>query len=87
MSSLLRITVLAVVVSTAGSGLVLGPALHQTISAQEPVGAENSIEALVARLDLEQYKLTIAGLTHFGDRRQGTQRNREAVYWLSLILI
>ena len=82
MSSLLRITVLAVVVSTAGSGFVLGPALHQTISAQEPVGAENSIEALVARLDLEQYKLTIAGLTHFGDRRQGTQRNREAVDWI-----
>ena len=40
------------------------------------------IAQLVARLDLEQYKATIKGLTQFGDRRQGTDRNRAAVNWI-----
>src|SRR5256714_9998268 len=40
------------------------------------------IARLVARLDLEQYKATIKGLTQFGDRRQGTDRNRAAVNWI-----
>jgi hypothetical protein len=33
-------------------------------------------------LDLERYKATIKGLTRFGDRRQGTDRNRAAVDWI-----
>ena len=37
---------------------------------------------LVTRLDLERYKATIKGLTRFGDRRQGTDRNRAAVDWI-----
>jgi hypothetical protein len=41
-----------------------------------------TIAALVGRLDLEQYKATIKGLTQFGDRRQGTKRNRDAVDWI-----
>src|SRR5437660_9513439 len=40
------------------------------------------IARLVARLDLEQYKATIKGLTQFGDRRQGTDRNRAAIDWI-----
>jgi hypothetical protein len=40
------------------------------------------IKVLVARLDLDQYKATIKGLTKFGDRRQGTDRNRAAVDWI-----
>src|SRR5438477_3140626 len=40
------------------------------------------IAQLVARLDLERYKATIKGLTNFGDRRQGTDRNRAAVDWI-----
>ncbi|HXD23107.1 MAG TPA: M28 family peptidase, partial [Gemmatimonadaceae bacterium] len=40
------------------------------------------IEAMVARLDLEKYKATIKGLTQFGDRRQGTSRNRAALDWI-----
>src|SRR5881398_1068645 len=40
------------------------------------------IAQLVARLDLERYKATIKGLTNFGDRRQGTDRNRAAVNWI-----
>ena len=42
----------------------------------------DSIRALVGRLDLERYKATVKGLTRFGDRRQGTQRNRDAVDWI-----
>ena len=42
----------------------------------------DSITALVQRLDLERYKATIKGLTQFGDRRQGTDRNRAAVDWI-----
>ena len=37
---------------------------------------------LVGRLDLERYKATIKGLTKFGDRRQGTARNRAAIDWI-----
>ena len=40
------------------------------------------VRILVSRLDLEQYKATIKGLTQFGDRRQGTDRNRKAVDWI-----
>ena len=43
---------------------------------------QDPIPRLVARLDLERYKATIKGLTQFGDRRQGTDRNRAAVDWI-----
>ena len=52
------------------------PAFGQGIAADDPV------RALVGRLDLERYKATIKGLTEFGDRRQGTDRNRAAVDWI-----
>ncbi|HET7457946.1 MAG TPA: M20/M25/M40 family metallo-hydrolase [Gemmatimonadaceae bacterium] len=41
-----------------------------------------AVRTLVSRLDLERYKATIKGLTRFGDRRQGTARNRAAVDWI-----
>jgi hypothetical protein len=59
-------------------------ALLQTQSpspAQTPA-ADDPVKTLVGRLDLEKYKATIKGLTQFGDRRQGTQRNRDAVDWI-----
>jgi hypothetical protein len=40
------------------------------------------VKQIVDRLDLEQYKATVKGLTRFGDRRQGTDRNRAAVDWI-----
>src|SRR2546427_1748333 len=52
------------------------PAFGQGIAADDPV------RALVGRLDLERYKATIKGLTQFGDRRQGTDRNRAAIDWI-----
>ena len=47
-----------------------------------PDTAYDPIKDLVGRLDLEKYKATIKGLTQFGDRRQGTERNRKAVDWI-----
>ena len=40
------------------------------------------VARLVGQLDLEKYKATIKGLTQFGDRRQGTERNRKALDWI-----
>jgi hypothetical protein len=40
------------------------------------------VAALVRRLDLEHYKTTIKDLGQFGDRQQGTDRNRAAVDWI-----
>src|ERR1051326_230079 len=44
--------------------------------------APDPVTALVSRLDLGKYKATIKGLTQFGDRRQGTDRNRAAIDWI-----
>src|SRR3977135_1119368 len=44
--------------------------------------AEDPVKVLVGRLDLERYKAAIKGLTEFGDRRQGTDRNRAAIDWI-----
>jgi hypothetical protein len=52
------------------------------LTAQADSTAPDPIPQLVARLDLERYKATIQGLTRFGDRRQGTDRNRAAVDWI-----
>src|ERR1700685_2774746 len=40
------------------------------------------IKTMVGRLDLQRYKATIRGLTKFGDRREGTDRNRQAIDWI-----
>jgi hypothetical protein len=43
---------------------------------------DDPVRTLVSRLDLERYKTTISGLTQFGDRLEGTDRNRAAVDWI-----
>src|SRR5207244_437585 len=43
--------------------------------------ANNTVNTVVGRLELERYKAHIKGLTQFGDRMQGTQRNRDAIDW------
>src|SRR5215510_15719333 len=52
----------------------------------EPAAAtpepDDPVKTLVGRLELEKYKATVKGLTQFGDRRQGTERNRNAVDWI-----
>jgi len=44
--------------------------------------ASDVIKTMVGQLDLERYKATIKGLTQFGDRREGTDRNRAAADWI-----
>ena len=43
---------------------------------------DDPTQVLVSRLTLDNYKTTLKGLTQFGDRRQGTQRNHDAVDWI-----
>src|SRR3984957_4028179 len=68
--------------------VVLAVSLHAVPAAAAPTSAEidskqaDPVKVLVGRLNLERYKATIKGLTRFGDRRQGTDRNRAAVDWI-----
>jgi len=70
-------TAAAIVAFTAS---ILG---QQAPPAAPPAQAvDDPVRILVNRLDLEKYKATIKGLTQFGDRRQGTDRNRAAIDWI-----
>jgi hypothetical protein len=65
----------------------LGAACISTTSARaadesDPKQAADPVKVLVERLNLDGYKKTIKELTRFGDRRQGTDRNRAAVDWI-----
>jgi hypothetical protein len=60
------------------AALALSTANGQTQTPPE----SDPIRAMVGRLDLQRYKATIRGLTRFGDRRQGTDRNRAAIDWI-----
>lgn len=51
-------------------------------TAQAVADSADPVAYLVSQLDLERYKATIKGLTQFGDRRQGTTRNRQALDWI-----
>jgi hypothetical protein len=71
-------------VATIAASLILAatiPALPAPSSSETAVPAD-PVKVLVARLDLDKYKATIKDLTRFGDRRQGTDRNRAAVTWI-----
>ena len=77
----------AVVVGVAAVHVMSGPVLLHAQggqAAQAPAASapDDPVRTLVGRLDLEKYKATIKGLTQFGDRRQGTDRNRAAVDWI-----
>lgn len=83
-----RFTLVAVGVCTVA---ICGPRAAVTVRAQQtppaaqapaPPPVEDPVRTLVGRLDLEKYKATIKGLTQFGDRRQGTDRNRAAIDWI-----
>src|SRR6187402_2976291 len=71
--------------ATVGGALVVGAvAIAAQQGGQQPAApaAPDPAQILVDRLDLARYKATIKGLTQFGDRREGTQRNRDAVAWI-----
>ena len=77
------LTVVALgVVSAAAVIVAQGGGQGQGRGGQAQPAAPDPVQILVDRLDLEKYKATIKGLTQFGDRREGTQRNRDAVSWI-----
>jgi hypothetical protein len=59
-----------------------GPLAVPQSSTPQPEAVDDPVAALVSRLDLERYKTTIRALTQFGDRREGTARNRAANDWI-----
>ena len=69
---------LALALSFALSFALSSPLVAQGASSD----ANDPIPSLIERLQLENYKATIKGLTAFGDRRQGTDRNRAALDWI-----
>jgi hypothetical protein len=85
-----------VVVAVGVVGIVMGARAHgrrgelsagvggqqRTENASAANQPSDTVKALVERLDVEKYKATIKGLTKFGDRRQGTDRNRAAIDWI-----
>jgi len=62
--------------------LLTALSIPTALPAQADSSRDSIIVQLVGRLDLERYKATIKGLTRFGDRRQGTDRNRAALDWI-----
>jgi hypothetical protein len=52
------------------------------VSAQTTITPSDQLRTVVNRLDLQRFKSHVKGLTQFGDRMQGTQRNRDAISWL-----
>ncbi len=69
----------AALLALAAPAAPLSALAAQTI---RPDTAQPQITDLVSRLSLDRYKATIKGLTQFGDRQQGTDRNRAAVDWI-----
>src|ERR1700722_20201260 len=64
------------------AGLCLFTTLASPQQAPPPAAAPDPIASLVGQLTLDRYKATIKSLTQFGDRRQGTDRNRAAIDWI-----
>jgi hypothetical protein len=61
------------------ASLAAGQASAPTEASQPGV---DPVRVMVSRLNLDAYKQTLRGLARFGDRRQGTARNRAAVDWI-----
>jgi hypothetical protein len=77
-----RLALAAATVFVLGGSRYAGPQQRRGGQAPAPNPQDEVIRKLLTRLDLEKYKATIKGLTQFGDRRQGTERNRKAVDWI-----
>jgi hypothetical protein len=69
------LTSVVVLVCAGGAWAQSGPTVP-------PPNPQPDVTTLISRLSLDRYKATIKGLTAFGDRRQGTERNRKAVDWI-----
>src|SRR5499427_8285752 len=64
--------------------LLIALVITLPLSAQRGTApAQNDpIRPLIEQLTLDRYKATIKGLTQFGDRRAGSDRNRAAIDWI-----
>jgi hypothetical protein len=82
-------------VATRTDSLPQTPPTHSASSGQAGSGQAASVQAptqtpappdpireLIGHLELEKYKTTLKGLAQFGDRQQGTKRNRDAIDWI-----
>jgi Peptidase family M28 len=65
---------------------LLSTLLAAALLAQSTNAPTETARNVVGRLNLDRYKSHIKGLTQFGDRMQGTDRNRAAIDWLEMQL-
>src|SRR5499426_4753705 len=77
-----KTSIIAISICLAGSVPSVLAQQRGAAAAPSLPGPDDPIKVMVDRLDLEKYKATIKGLTQFGDRRQGTERNRQAIDWI-----
>lgn len=70
------------IVTTTIAAALFTISTHGQQPAAPALATPDPIRTLVSRLEFADYKATVKGLTQFGDRRQGTDRNRAAVDWI-----
>jgi len=70
-----------IVTTTIAAGL-FAISMHGQQPAAPAAATLDPVRTLVSRLEFANYKATVKGLTQFGDRRQGTDRNRAATDWI-----
>lgn len=58
------------------------PIPRGVIGGVELTAEDSAIQRVVERLDFDSYKELVRGLTMFGDREQGTERNERATDWI-----
>ena len=56
--------------------------VNRVLGGVEMTAADSAVQAVVERLDFDSYKEILRGLTEFGDREQGTERNARAIDWI-----
>ncbi len=56
--------------------------LVSIVSGQTVNAPSDQVRTVVGQLELDRFKAHIKGLAQFGDRMQGTARNRDAIDWL-----
>ena len=66
-----------------GLRFFVGVSIWVTVMAGQTANAPSpAVRTVVGRLELDRFKAHIKGLAQFGDRIQGSDRNRKAIDWL-----
>ena len=71
-----------ILISTFATLIAAPLAAQNNAATAAPAQAEDPIRVMVQRYTLDNFKTTLKGLAQFGDRRQGTSRNRAATDWI-----